>query len=102
MELKRSEKELVSVKAKHMKEPKMWEIKYNSRNKFKDIRMNNKTKKRMQAKNKKMIFKWKEISKEICIQNNSRPKEKMIKSKDNKNRQIKKWEMLTMNKDNKI
>jgi hypothetical protein len=93
--------ELELVKVKLIKVQKILVIKYNIRNKFKDIKDRNKIKMQMLIKNKRMISKWKEILKEISTPKRRREM-KMIQSKVKKNKQIKKWEMLIMNNDNKI
>ena len=54
-------------------------IKYNFRNKSKVKKESRRITKQMRIKNKKMILKWKEISKATCIPNNNKLKEKKRK-----------------------
>lgn len=88
-------------KVKLMKVQKMLAIRFSLSNKSRETKINRKIMRQMQIKNRKMIFKWKEILMEIFTLKKSRHKDHN-QNKENRSKLINRWDKLTIKRENKI
>lgn len=94
--------EWVLDKDKLMMELKMLVIKYNFKNKYKEIKINKKIIIKMDKMNNKMIYRCKVIFKEKCLIRNRIKIKKVNHNNNNRNKDNNRWVKQIIIKDNKI